>query len=92
MSDALWEGDTDMKACRTRLRSLLHDMKNTLSAVGAENILIRRRDQIGIEARRVDCDYYRFLEGDTHAVNLFRGEYMKQYSWAEATLGHLLFK
>ena len=92
VSDALWEGNNDMKACRTRLRSLLYDMKSTLNAIGADDIIIRRRDRIGVETSRLDCDYYRFLSGDIQAINAFRGEYMKQYSWAEETLGQLTFR
>lgn len=92
ISDVLWEGDSDIKACKTRLRSLLHDLKKTFSEIGAENILIRRRGAIGIDSSRMDCDYYRFLKGDLQAINAFTGEYMTQYSWAEATLGRILFK
>ena len=90
ISDALWEGETDMKACKTRLRSLLHDLKKTFSEIGAENILIRRRGAIGVDTSRMDCDYYRFLKGDLQAINAFTGEYMTQYSWAEATLGNII--
>ena len=90
ISDALWEGETDMKACKTRLRSLLHDLKGTLSDIGVNNVVIRRRDTIGIDPTFLDCDYYRFLKGDIQAVNAFRGEYMKQYSWAESTLGNII--
>ena len=92
ISDVLWEGDSDIKACKTRLRRLLHDLKKTFSEIGAENILIRRRGAIGIDSSRMDCDYYRFLKGDLQAINAFTGEYMTQYSWAEATLGRILFK
>ena len=92
ISDALWEGDSDIKACKTRLRSLLHDLKKTFSKIGADNILIRRRGAIGVDTSRIDCDYYRFLKGDLQAINAFTGEYMRQYSWAETTLGRLLFK
>lgn len=92
ISDVLWEGDSDIKACKTRLRSLLHDLKKTFSEIGAENILIRRRGAIGVDTSRMDCDYYRFLKGDLQAINAFTGEYMRQYSWAEATLGRILFK
>ena len=38
---------------------------------------------------RVDCDLYRFLEGDGEAVSAYYGEYMSQYSWAEMTVGRL---
>ena len=92
IADALWEGETDMKACKTRLRSLLHDLKGTLSEIGVNNIVIRRRDTIGIDPTFLDCDYYCFLKGDIQAINAFRGEYMKQYSWAESTLGNILFR
>jgi two-component SAPR family response regulator len=91
ITNALWEGDTDLKACKTRLRSLLHDLKGTLSEIGVSNLVIRRRGSVGIDATCLDCDYYRFLKGDLQAVNAFHGEYMKQYSWAESTLGNIMF-
>ena len=92
IANALWEGDRDMAACKTRIRSLLHDLKNTFSRLGLKDILIRRRDRIGLDTEKIECDYYRFLKGDMQAVNAFQGEYMNQYSWAEPTLGKLLFK
>jgi two-component SAPR family response regulator len=92
IADALWEGDPDMAACKTRIRSLLHDLKNTFSSIGLNDILIRKRDRIGIETDRIECDYYRFLMGDVQAVNAFHGEYMSQYSWAEPTMGKLVFR
>jgi hypothetical protein len=64
----------------------------TLSDIGVNNIVIRRRDTIGIDPTFLDCDYYRFLKGDIQAVNAFHGEYMKQYSWAELTNGNLYFE
>lgn len=90
IADALWEGELDMKACKTRIRSLLHDMKSTLSALRLDDILIRKRDRIGLDTEKIECDYYRFLKGDIQAVNAFHGEYMRQYSWAEPTLGRLM--
>ena len=35
---------------------------------------------------RLDCDSYRFLEGDPRAVNSYRHNYLSSYSWAEFTL------
>lgn len=92
IASTLWEGDPDMRACKTRLRSLLYDLKGTFAEIGAGSIVIRRRGSLGVDPSLVDCDYYRFLEGDSQAVNAFRGEYMKQYSWAESTLGSLTFR
>jgi len=66
-------------------------LKGTLSEIGVSNLVIRRRGSVGIDATCLDCDYYRFLKGDLQAVNAFHGEYMKQYSWAESTLGNIMF-
>jgi hypothetical protein len=40
---------------------------------------------IGLDLTRVDCDYYRFLQGDPVAVHQFNGKYMTQYDFAEET-------
>ena len=32
---------------------------------------------------KFDCDYYRFLQGDPVAINIFQNDYMVSYSWAE---------
>ncbi len=92
IANVLWEEETNMAACKTRIRSLLYDLKNTFSSLGLNDILIRKRNRISLNTERIDCDYYRFLKGDIQAVNAFHGEYMSQYSWAEPTLGNLLFK
>lgn len=92
IADALWEGDPDIQACKTRIRGLLHDLKKTLAFIGLDHIMIRKRDRIGLQTDQIECDYYRFLKGDIQAINAFRGEYMKQYSWAEETLGRLMFR
>ena len=92
IADALWEGELDLAACKTRIRSLVYDLKNTLAGIGLKDILLRKRDRIGLHTGKIECDYYRFLKGDIQAVNAFQGEYMTQYSWAEPTLGKLLYR
>jgi two-component SAPR family response regulator len=89
---ALWEGETDTAATKARVRVLLSDLRSTLHAIGMDGVLIRERRQIAVRCDRVDCDYYRMLEGDPAAVNAFRGEYMVDYSWAELTAGRLIFR
>ena len=89
---ALWEGESDLKAAKHRLRTAIGDLKTALQEIGMEDILIRERRQLGVRRDRIDCDYYRMLEGDMSAVNAFRGEYMVEYSWAELTAGRLQFR
>jgi two-component SAPR family response regulator len=88
----LWEDDGDMKAAKSRIRLILHDLRATLREIGMEDILIRERRQLAVRRDLVDCDYYRMLEGDMEAVNAFDGTYMPEYSWAEPTTGRLYFR
>ncbi len=89
--DILWEDETDMKKTKHRLRNLINDLKNTFHNIGCDDVLIRKSGSLAINCDMVDCDYYRMLKGDMSAVNLYRGEYMKQYDWAQLTEGKLHF-
>ena len=89
---AMWEDETNMKNMKARIRILISDLRQTFARYGLEDVLIRRSGQIAIRKDRVDCDYYRMLEGDVDAVNAYQGEYMVQYSWAEMTAGRLAFR
>ena len=81
-----------MTAGKDRLRHLVGDLRNTLSSIGMEEILVRRSGCLAVLRDKVDCDYYRMKDGDMEALNSFAGEYMTQYSWAEPTTGRLVFR
>ena len=85
----LWEGKPDTAELHKYLRKLLSDLSHSLTAVGAEEVLIKRRNSFAVAAEKIDCDYYRLLNRDVSAINTYTGEYMTQYSWAEMTLGSL---
>lgn len=89
---ALWEDKASPGLQKTRLRSLIYDLRQSLAAIGQEELLLRRRGLLAIRTDLVDCDYYRMLDGDMAAVNAYRGDYMRQYSWAELTAGTLFFR
>ena len=57
--------------------------------VGAKDIILKGRQGILVNTTLIDCDYYRFLQGDVRAINSFTGQYMSAYSWAEFTTGYL---
>lgn len=88
----LWENETDMAVLKRRIRDLVSDLKKTLAQIGMEEVILRRSGQLAIQRERVDCDYYRMLNGDMQAANAFHGAYMNQYSWAEITAGRLTFR
>lgn len=81
----LWEDDMEADKGRHYVRNLLSDLRNVLKACGAEEVLIRGRNQYAVNTTLIDCDYYRYLEGDPEAMAAYRKEqeYMKQYEWAE---------
>ena len=91
IATALWEDEDNLKHLKARIRILISDLRQTLAKIGMEDIILRRSGQIAIRRDAVDCDYYHMLDGDMEAVNAYRGEYMKQYSWAEITAGQLTF-
>lgn len=92
IAGALWDGETDMRALKHRIRDLISDLKKTLADIGMDEVIVRRSGQLAIRRDMVDCDYFRMLDGDMQATNAFRGEYMRQYSWPEITTGKLFFK
>lgn len=79
----LWEDSALQDKNRHYLRNLLADLKKTFKAYGVQDVLIVKRNQFAIATDKVDCDYYRFQQKDAVAVNEYRGEFMKQYAWAE---------
>ena len=79
---ALYESDDK----ESYVRNLRADLNNTLERMGLNEVLLRSGGNIGVNVEKIDCDYYDYLNGHTE---LFHGEYMTQYSFAEETLGWL---
>lgn len=70
------------------MRTLKADLINTFSELGLEDVLIQHNKQIGILCDQVSCDYFDYLNG---RKDLFRGEYMTQFTFGEETLARLLY-
>lgn len=69
------------------IRQGFSDLRKTLESVGAEKILLHSGvHSHSLDTELIDCDYYSFIECGEPP---FRGEYMKQYSWAEETCAML---
>lgn len=63
-------------------RNLISDLKKTLKGCGADDALVIKRNSFAIDTSKIECDYYKYLEGDHAAINSYCGEYMSQFSWA----------
>ena len=82
---ALWENDEEQKN-QNYIHQLFRDLRQSLEAVGMEEIFERNNYFYSINPEKIDCDYYAYLKTGKPE---FRGEYMSQYSWAEETCGLL---
>ena len=79
----IWEEKPDTDSLKAYLRKLISDLTRTLTAAGANDILLKRHNSIAIVPDKIICDSYGFKKGDPACVNAYTGEYMAQYSWAE---------
>ena len=82
---ALWENDEGQKN-QNYIHQLFRDLRQSLEAVGVEEIFERNQYFYSIDPEKLDCDYYAYLKTGKPE---FHGEYMSQYSWAEKTCGLL---
>lgn len=88
---ALWEEPPrGSRVSGSYLRTLVADLRRTLTDCGHGSVLVKRRGELGVDATKLSCDYYDFLANDPSAITRWRGEYMNQYSWAETTKAALL--
>ena len=85
----LWEDEEYDRVKQKNLQVYIASLVKTMRGVNVNDLILKNRQGILINTRIVDCDYYRFLEGDTRAINSFTGQYMSAYSWAEFTVGYL---
>ena len=89
LAGILWEDGEYDRVRQKNLQVYVASLVKTLQGVGIRDLIMKSRQGILVNTRIVDCDYYRFLEGDVRAVNSFTGQYMSAYSWAEFTVGYL---
>ena len=85
----LWEDEEYDRTKQKNLQVYIASLVKSLMAVDVKDLILKNRQGILLNTAIVDCDYYRFLEGDARAVNSFAGQYMSAYSWAEFTVGYL---
>lgn len=86
MVDTLWSGTGDQGlGYRTTIKALTDILKDA----GAEKLLKRKRSVLYLDTDEFDCDLSDFKAGKPEALNAYHGEFMQQYSWAQATADEL---
>ena len=87
---ALWEDGMYDRAMQKQMDVIIRSLKDTLSEYDISDILEIKSGAMRIRPELIDCDMYKFLDGDEDAVKSFRGVYMNSYYWASTTEGALL--
>lgn len=80
---ALFEDAGNTPSKKSYFRTLFYELSKTLKKAGAEEILRKGWNSYAVVPETFDCDFYRFLEGDSTAVKLYQNDYLPAYSWAE---------
>lgn len=86
----LWEDKFYSDESASGYRHVVARLERALDAYGIGDILIRNGKDCALAADRVDCDLYRFLDGDAEAIRSFGNRYMDPYSWGEERLVTLI--
>lgn len=84
----LFESKEYSRNTQNYLSKIIKELVNRLEEVGAGKILKRERNCYSVDVDAFICDSYNCEEEQVYSpeFNMFRGEYMRQYSWAEITL------
>lgn len=89
LAAVLFEDAEYSSRVKNQLETFKTDMIRTLRTLHCEDIIQKGHNRIAIDPRKIECDYYHFLDGEISAVSKFVGEFMAQYSWAEPTAASL---
>ena len=81
----LWEDGFYDRPMQKQLDVIIRNLKDTLVQNGIGDILDMEKGTLRLVTEQVECDLYKFLEGDLNTIRSFRGEYMSAYSWASLT-------
>ena len=78
----LWEDRLYDRPMQKQFDVIIRSMRDTLREYGIDAIFEMKNGRLRIRPEMIECDMYRFFEGDADAFNAYRGEYMNAYPWA----------
>lgn len=84
------EKQEDDKNAIKYVSTLINSAIKDIQKAGFSNVIIKEWNSYRVNEDEIDCDYFHLLDGDTSYLNLYHNEYMKAYSWAEATNGEIM--
>lgn len=87
----LWGDRPLSESLKSLQRTIVSEMIKDFESVDARDVIIKAKNGISINKEKIDCDYYRYLDGDESAIRQFKGEYMTQYEFAQETRDNLAY-
>ena len=88
-SMAIWEDREYDVSMQKQMDVIIRSMRESLQNYGIGELFEMKNRSLRILPEMIDCDMYRFLEGDPEAINSYYGEYMSPYPWANDTEAQL---
>lgn len=88
--DKLWPDKNYDNRVKALYRKAVIGIHHTIAEQGMPGIFYNRRGSCCLVDREVECDYYLLLKNRDAYRELYQGEYMFEYSWAEETNALLL--
>ena len=86
----LFEDEPYSHKVQNYVSKIVQDLSQSLRAVGAEKVFVKRYNYFAVDTEQFSCDLYEYEKGMPDAINRFRGEYMSQYSWAENAYSYFM--
>ncbi len=87
--DKLWPDRAYDEKVKRLYRKAVMNLMAILKSRGVEDLFMTGRGVCWIMKDMVECDYFTYLENPEKHRNLFKGEYLFDYSWGEETLAKL---
>ena len=85
----LWEDELVNSVTLARYRKVALRLKNILEEYGISDVIETVDGKRRIVTEKVRCDLYDYLSGKEEFAQLFKGNYLTNYSWGENTLAEL---
>lgn len=82
--DKLWEERTYDEKVKNLYRKAIMSLKQMFKSYDLEDVFTSTRGACSIDSKKVDCDYFEFMEKGKNEVKR-TGYYMPEYPWAEET-------
>lgn len=78
----LFEDDPYDNKVQSYIQKIISTMMKNLKAIGAEEVIDKGYNSLAVINELLDCDYFDVLN-NSNKSNMYMGEFMSQYEWAE---------